>query len=204
MITKVFLLNTIKRTLLNIRELLFFLMLLSYIFLITDPIGILLGITSHTQTFKDFHFQGLFRVLVLAPVLEETFFRIHLSGEKKHAWGVLLMAIPLSLTFNFGWVLIILLLFGGFIILYYDEFSNFISVRFFNPIFYITSLIFAITHYHQIDTEMFYGKIIVILIAYLPIGIYFGYIRKKYGFIAVIIVHSLYNFSILTINSQIY
>jgi hypothetical protein len=204
MITKVLLFRTLKRTPLNLRELLLFSLLMSYIYLITDPIAALLNITSHTQTFKDFHYKGLFSVLIIAPIVEEVLFRIHLSGQKKHAWGVLLMAIPLSLVFHFAWILIIVLLFGGFIILYYDEFSNFISVRFFNYVFYFTGFIFALSHYNQIDAEMYYGKFIIILIAYFPIGLYFGYIRKKYGFVTGIVIHSFYNFSILAINSQIY
>lgn len=203
MIAKILYPNTIKKEPIRLKELINFSVLLCYIYIITDPIGALLGISSQTQSFKDFDISGILRVLILAPIIEEVFFRTHLSGQRKHAWGVLLMVIPLSFIFNIGWALIILLLFGGFVILLYDKFSEFISEKFFNSVFYISSLLFAFAHYYQIDAEL-YGKLVIIIIAYLPIGLYFGYVRKKYGLTIAICTHSLLNFSVLAINSQIY
>jgi len=196
--------NTIEREPIKLKELLIFTGLLCYIYIITDPIGTLFGISSHEQTFGDFDMSGILRILIFAPLIEEVFFRIHLSGQKKHAWGVLLMLIPLSLIFNLGWIIIILLLFGGFVILFYDKFSEFISEKYFNPVFFISSFLFALAHFHQIDAETFFGRFLIIIIAYLPIGIYFGYVRKKYGLAIVICTHSFFNFSVLTINSLIY
>ncbi|MGF1587046.1 MAG: type II CAAX prenyl endopeptidase Rce1 family protein [Bacteroidales bacterium] len=114
------------------------------------------------------------------------------------------MVIPLSLIFQLRWILIILLLFGGFIILFYDKFSEFISVRFFKHVFFLSSFLFALAHFHQIDAETIFERLLIIIIAYFPIGIYFGYVRMKSGLPIVICMHSLLNFSVLAINSLIY
>lgn len=196
--------NRIEKESIKLKELLNFFGLLCYIYIITDPIGTLLGISSHEQSFGDFDMSGILRILIIAPLIEEIFFRIHLSGQKNHAWGGVLMLIPLSLMFNLGWLIIILLLFGGFIILFYDKFSEFISEKYFNQVFFISSFLFALAHFHQIDAETIFGRFLIIIIAYLPMGIYFGYVRKKYGLAIVICIHSFFNFTVLIINSLIY
>ncbi len=155
------------------------------------------------QSFKDFDFENLLGILILAPILEEILCRIHLSGKKRHAWGALLMVIAFTLLMEIWWALLFILLFVGFVILYYDEFAEFIAVRFFNQVFYFSIFLFAFAHIHQIEAESFYVKFFIVLI-YLPISLYFGYARKKYGLAIAICAHSLYNFSVLAINSQLY
>lgn len=196
--------NTLERSPLKLKELLNFFGLLCYIYIITDPIASFFGISSNEQVFNDYELKGIIRVLIIAPILEELLFRIHLSGQRNHAWGSLLMIIPISLIFNLGWIIIILLLFGGFIVLFYEKFSEIISDKFFNLVFYISSFLFALAHFPVIDANTIYGRFLIIIIAYFPIGIYFGYMRKKYGLSISVCTHSLLNFSVLAINSQIY
>jgi hypothetical protein len=192
--------STLKQETFKAKELFNFILLLAFVYFITDPISTFFGDTSHTKTFGDFDLIGIFSALMFAPVIEEVTFRMHLSGQKKHAWGVLLMLVTFTLFMKLGWALVALLLFGGFIFIYYDEFAEFISVRYYNPVFYITAFLFSLAHINNIDSHILLHYKIIIILTYLPIGIYFGYIRKKYGLVMAILAHSFYNLSVLTLN----
>jgi hypothetical protein len=184
-------------------ELIPFSILLIYIYLIADPISILIGASFHIQSFNDFNLRDIAVILIIAPLIEEVTFRIHLSGDQKHAWGLLLMLLTFSIFMNFGWIVIIILFFGGFVFLFYDEFSKFVTEKFFNTIFFVSCFLFSLAHWDQIDTDLFYPKILIVLI-YLPISIYLAYARKKYGLAIAICAHSFYNFSVLALNSLVY
>ena len=195
--------NKIEKQPLKLNELILFSILLIYTYLIADPLSILLGASFHVQSFNDFNLHDIIVILIIAPLIEEVTFRIHLSGEQKHAWGLLLMALTFSIIMKSWWIVIIILLTGGLVFLLYDEFSKFVTGKFFNTIFFVSCLLFSLAHWDQIDTDLFYPKILIVLI-YLPISLYLAYARKKYGLAIAICAHSFYNFSVLTINSLLY
>ncbi|MGF1587047.1 MAG: type II CAAX prenyl endopeptidase Rce1 family protein [Bacteroidales bacterium] len=203
MTIKYFYPNNIKKDSIKFRELVIYSVLLIYIYLIADPLSTLLGTSFHTQSFNSFDMPDILAIVIIAPFIEEITFRVHLSGEKKHAWGLLLMVFTFSIFLEFWWTVVIILLFGGFVFLLYEGFSEFITGKFFNMIFFISCILFSLAHYNEIDSDSFYIKILIVLI-YLPISIYFAYTRRKYGLIIAIGAHSFYNFSVLTINSLVY
>ncbi len=207
LVIKIFDAKKIKRKAFSIQEVAYFFFLLLYIYVIANPISNKLEASIPIITFHELNLYGIINILIIAPVIEEFLFRIHLSGEKKHIWAVFLMIISFVFVFIpdlFLWFLIIILLFGGFFILYYEEFSSIMTGKLFNLLFYVSCILFALMHFHQVDAETIPVKIMVVLIFFFPLGFYFGYIRKSYGLVSSIIAHSLYNLSVLIINSLYY
>lgn len=195
--------NNIKKQHFKFEDLIIFLSLLIYINFIASPIISLLESYS-SQAYGDFDVKELIMILIIAPFIEEISFRTHLSGDKKQAWGALLMFFVFLFFLKIWWGIVIFLLFGGFIILLYDEFAELICKKYYNLVFFLSSFLFGLAHINQIDSDLILFKLLFIVTLYFPISIYFGYVRKKLGLIFAIGAHSLYNFSALVINSLIY
>jgi hypothetical protein len=87
----------IRRQPIKASELVVFSLLLVYVYIIADPI--VSPFEVYFPGLTDVDLGDLLVILIAAPVIEEISFRIHLSGERKHARGVLLM------LFVFFWFL---------------------------------------------------------------------------------------------------
>ncbi len=197
----------IKEKAFSIHEIFYFLFLIIYIYIIASPISNNLQASMPIITFHQLNIIEALSILIIAPVVEEILFRIHLSGKKKHIWAIFLMVLSsvfMLIPDLFVWILIIILLFGGFFLLYYEEISSILAGRFFNHLFYFSSVLFAMVHFHQVDANHILIKILVIIMFFFPLGIYFGYMRKRYGLASSILAHSFYNLSVLVINSLVY
>ncbi|MGF1587048.1 MAG: type II CAAX prenyl endopeptidase Rce1 family protein [Bacteroidales bacterium] len=190
----------IKEQQLKFQDFIIFSLLLVYIYFIAGPIVSLVE-SYNIKAFSDIDLKELLAILIVAPLIEEISFRTHLSGEKKDVWGALLMFFVFFFFLKIWWGIVILLLFGGFIFLLYDEFTELICGKYYNLVFYISSLLFGLAHINVINSDSIIFKLLFIVTLYLPISLYFGYVRKKLGLAYAICAHSFYNFSALTLNS---
>jgi len=113
-------------------------------------------------------------VAILAPILEETIFRLFL----KYKCNYLFRAIDsLSNT----------------------QIAKRIWVTYFHYFFYFTALVFAIVHIGNYSNTgiLFYIMAPLLVVPQFIIGISLGYIRLKLGFVWSILLHGLYNFTVM-------
>ncbi|MCC9138791.1 type II CAAX prenyl endopeptidase Rce1 family protein [Pontibacter silvestris] len=190
----------------RIGEVINFVIIIIYVYLVADPISKMLGASVQTESIHSFSNIELLIAIILAPIYEEIIFRTHLSGERKHFWSILIIIVILVVVFNNLGLFFIIPVATFFIVIIfnYQKFFNFAIEKHFNITFYVTSVLFAVVHYQNIDVDSPIKKIVILLLTYVPISIYFGYIRKKYGLLSSITVHSINNLLILYINSLVY
>ncbi|ELR69056.1 hypothetical protein C900_05445 [Fulvivirga imtechensis AK7] len=182
---------------------------LGFSYLVVDQIGLFFGNKSHTTSFMDLSSIEIVSAILLAPFIEEVCFRSFLSGKAKHAWGLPLMLFVATLAFkHLG---IIFLLFAFLIIvtvtvlLTKKRTQVFLLRKHYNKTFFFTCVIFALCHLGVIDDNVNpVAGFFLILMAFIPISLIFGYIRIKYGLMYSIITHSLNNIAVLSLNLLIY
>jgi membrane protease YdiL (CAAX protease family) len=67
--------------------------------------------------------------------------------------------------------------------------------KFFKYNFYITALIFGLSHIHNYNQPFQYGwGILLLVLPQLFIGVVLGYVRMRFGLKNAIILHAAYNF----------
>lgn len=177
--------------------------LVAYGVVITDPICSHLGAEGHKVTISEKSLTGILSAVIFAPIIEEFIFRNALSGEKKHTWSCILLLFPFFLIhFYFGLILTLTGL--AYLGVKHDTISQIMTGKYFNHMFFFSALAFSFSHLLVIDTNSFLSKTLIVAIVFVPLGLYFGYVRKKYGLSYAIITHSAYNILILVSNSILY
>lgn len=145
---------------------------------------------------------------ILAPIIEEVIFRIYLSFKEEHYFGVLLFVIASALQFyQLGWFyLFILGIIFLLILLFYEKSRIIISIKHPEITFWVTSVVFCFFHYSYLSEYSFnlLPQIGLLLLGYLPLSLYLGYIRNKQGLIISIIAHCLFTFISVIGNSLFY
>lgn len=172
---------------------------------IADSVMVMLGIEQDYDTFFTLEPEEILVSLTLTPVLEEIFFRTHLSYQKKHFFGVLLMAVASGLLF-YSVSTVVSIVFGLLfllILLFYDKAVEMILGNGQKVTFIATAVLFSLIHHAYLTGYDFSvaTKLSILLLNYLPIGLFLGHIRYKLGLVHSIIGHSIYNTLILTGNT---
>ena len=180
-----------------------------YSYIVVDRIAVLLGNRAHTDSFSDLSVIEIVSALLFAPVIEEVVGRTCLSGKPSHAWGLPLMLLFCTITFKSLGVGFLLVSFMAILVLSIlmirKRVLAFIFRIHYNKTFYFVSIVFAISHFFVIDEGVnLYSKIVLVLVAYLPLSLIFGYIRVKYGLVYSIFAHMLNNVAVLSINLILY
>jgi hypothetical protein len=79
-----------------------------------------------------------------------------------------------------------------------------LSCKHFNVFVFSSAIIFAIIHVNTLDDiDSIFIKILLCLIAYIPVAIYLTYVRVRYGFIYAILAHAFLNGNTILLNSII-
>tara|TARA_B100000378_G_scaffold68420_1_gene51538 strand:- start:2064 stop:2702 length:639 start_codon:yes stop_codon:yes gene_type:complete len=175
---------------------------------ISDPLLRVIGIDFRNYTFKRMQTTQIISAFVLAPIIEEIIFRTHLSFKQSHHFGVLLFTIACSLQFRHqGWFY--LSIFGVIFLLIsflYEKSHVIISIKHPRITFWFTSVVFCFFHFpylSEYDLNLL-TKVGLLLLGYLPLSLYLGYLRKSQGLIFSIMAHSFFNFFSVIGNSLYY
>jgi len=115
-----------------------------------------------------------FLIAILAPIAEETIFRFFLKYKRNYLFRAI---DSLSKT----------------------QIAKHFWVTYFHFFFYFTALVFAIVHIGNYSNTgiLFYLMAPLLVIPQFIIGISLGYIRLKLGFVWSILLHGLYNFTVM-------
>lgn len=142
--------------------------------------------------------------VIFAPVIEESLFRLPLRGTKFNLIFslslVALIGVPQLNAFPMVMLGLILLLVGINFYLWsarsQDAKAYGIYRRFPRPIFYVSALAFGIIHIGNYDASVWFLLPLLVLPQFL-LGLYFGFIRLRYGFGWAILTHGFHNGCIL-------
>jgi hypothetical protein len=141
-----------------------------------------------------------FMVVFGAPIIEETIFRYQLKNWYLAflGWAVLIAILIRFVTPAHPYIGVVIALVMIIIPFYFKkaklERLKFIA-KFFKYHFYITALIFGLSHIHNYNQPFQYGwGILLLVLPQLFIGIVLGYVRMRFGLKNAIILHAAYNF----------
>ena len=199
--------NNIWREFRNYVSLLFIIKI--YNFLVVDKIFFSLDIGSNLSNFQNISIIGFISAIFIAPIIEETIFRTHLSFNKKHFFGVFLMLLTFAIFFSLtgGWIYaIIVISIGTLFLVFHNKFRYLIQERYHNGTYIFTSILFCIINYSYLKGYNFsvIVKIGLLLLHYLPLSLYLGVISKKFGLVSSMGAHSVNNFLSIIGNSLYY
>lgn len=182
-----------------------FIFIIAYGFIVVDNIFKLLKINNNIDTFYNLSGIEFVSAIFIAPILEEFIFRTHLSYERKHFYGILLIILASGLFYSDLGVYFLLFLFLLFIIIvfFYNKTQVLLMIRFPKATFLSTSIIFCVFHFFYLkDYDFtFLNKVMILLLHYLPLSLFLGFIRKKYGLSYSMMAHSVNNILVLLGNS---
>jgi len=186
-----------------------FLSLALIYFISVIPIGIILFFVSklldyqHKISFLTFEEKILY-VLLLAPIIEEVFFRLIYIFTRRNLIILIVTTLGLLMFYIIKKNLISIILFSSLTLIYligffyFQKYKDFFICHF-KFWFYFIAVIFAILHIFN-----FFGITIsniifapLFVIPQLILGIILGYIRVTYGFIYTVFFHMVINSTIL-------
>ncbi|WP_186757382.1 CPBP family glutamic-type intramembrane protease [Echinicola salinicaeni] len=185
-----------------------FVVLLLFEFFVVDRAASFFEVAGNDQTFETLSYSGVLSALMIAPAIEELFFRGYLNGLRKHYWlitpqvllGIIILpewTIEISIGFLFLLCLILT-----------DRYRVDDQVRISKLLFYVSmlfsSVLFSLFHLSKVNHHSGYISFLFVMVAMLPVAVYFSYIRYNSGLTSAIITHMLYNATALTINTFIY
>jgi len=187
---------------------LLFFIVLSYGFLVVDPLVMHYGINGYDDSLKNMSIENIIITMFFAPIFEELIFRWYLSGYRKHFLFILIQILFFSIL-NYQWAIWIII-FSVIIILMFIRENNRRgdNVLISNRLLYISALfssfLFAFSHLREIQVESLGDSLLISFVAFFPGAIFLTYIRYKNGIVAAIITHVALNISILLLNTIIY
>ncbi|WP_460545931.1 CPBP family intramembrane glutamic endopeptidase [Echinicola sediminis] len=170
-----------------------------------EPIADYYGVGGNTPCFFDTDWYELAVLLLVAPLSEELIFRGYLSGYTKH-YLFILIQILLFVILHITWVVWVSVCSVLLIGLFFNETKEVgdddqISKRLLYLSALFSSILFSLGHLMSMTGDSAQNKIIVALIAFLPGGLLFSYVRFKEGILAAIIVHALINLGVVSLNT---
>ncbi|WP_186757383.1 CPBP family glutamic-type intramembrane protease [Echinicola salinicaeni] len=185
--------------------LILYLILMVYNHFIVDSIAYYFEVTGETPDFQSSDWEDLLGLLIIAPFLEELIFRAYLSGYVKH-YLFIVIPIIISSLLNFSWIIWIILFSGALITLFYMESINGkdgskISKKLLYLSILFISVLFAFSHLKTIEGDSDLNRYLVVLMAFVPGGIFLSCIRLEKGLWTAMLFHSLINFTVLSLNS---
>ena len=174
-----------------------FVTLLILTLLIVVPFGLLLewfGIDQFDHKLMEI-LEGnkwlvLVLAIVLAPIIEEPVFRLHLDRQRSSIWWGLGLAV---LTFSEFWYPIALLMIYLVYLLIRSSDANPPSQKF---VVYTSATLFALIHlgnYTDFNYGKYYYWVPFLVGIQFFVGLVLSYIRSKYGMWAAIGFHAVYN-----------
>jgi hypothetical protein len=185
-----------------------FIQLLLGFFLISIPLGLIIGLLKRISNFTDAEFaystiKILFAGIILGPIIEEVLFRFLLKPLLRNVLiflGFSVLIIIFSIIRSNYIYLIISSIIGciSFMLVLNRRFLHvaqmFILKRF-NFIFYLSCILFGLYHMTNYHTEKFE---LILVMPFLVIpqmigGAFIGFVRMKYGIIYAILFHSITN-----------
>jgi hypothetical protein len=185
----------------------FFVSIMSKLFLmIFDPdLAKLIEASRQSKLFLDSPVYNIYYILLLGPLVEELIFRLPLVFSKINillAGNCLILLLVggkfsnlFTLDLNMLCKLASIILFTFICINYFTQLRT-IIIKFYKYYFYSIVIAFALIHtqnYSEIPIEDTF-LIPLLIIPQVLMGIFFGYIRVKNGFLWAVGLHSLINF----------
>ncbi len=158
---------------------------------------------SHKEMVADFP-ERLIRGILLAPLIEETLFRLIYVFNKRNLGIIILTSAGLIVFFLFRDNISKLIVFGSialiscFLLLFFRRSSDFFNSHF-RFFFYSIALVFTILHifnFNGITGPMTFLFLLFVLPQFV-LGIILGYIRVTYGFIYAVLFHAIVNLPVL-------
>jgi hypothetical protein len=205
--------------------------LISWLYLILIPVGIIINIVLTTLDYKGsndvetlINEAPLWFVVVLgaiiAPALEETIFRLSLRFRPIYFSlstavicfyfsGTIFRNIEETLQSFFLLRIILPLFIGGlmYILIKFTPLNSLLSKmykRFFAVIFYISAIVFGLIHisnYTERGTVLFMLPLLVL--PQIIVGFVLGYVRIKYGFRYSYLLHAIFNGALILPSSLV-
>ena len=186
-----------------------FFLLLGFYIVAVISIGMFLFIVSlflhveHKNISLTFYERIIFAVL-LAPIIEESLFRLLLVFNKRNLFYFFVMCVGLFITFlvresYFKLFLFILLSLISIIIYFYFEVIKSFLVKNYRCFFYFIVVLFAVLHlfnFNGINSHNLFVAIILV-VPQIILGLILGYLRIKYGIAYSILFHAIVNLSVL-------
>ena len=178
------------------------LFLILYQFLVAERIALWLDIVPPKDTFSSLSTIQIISAIFIAPVIEESVCRYHLSNKKKGKWMfIIMLALSPILLSNLGIITIVLLvIITLFSLITYKKWKNYINDKLFIPALLISSLLFSLFHVSLIKSGSIINDIIMAIVAFFPFAVSQGMLIKRSNLLTVILFHSCYNSLILVFN----
>jgi len=148
--------------------------------------------------------ERLLRGVLLAPLIEETLFRLIYVYNKRNLGIILLTSVGLIVFFLFRESISKLIIFGstaltaGILLLFFQKSRDFFNEHF-RFFFYSIALAFAVLHifnFTGITGPVTFLTLFFVLPQFV-LGIILGYARVTYGFIYAVLIHALVNLPVL-------
>lgn len=188
--------------------LIIFLIILAYTYFVSDPLAKYFGITGYQDSFGTMTTLAIFSALLIAPILEELIFRSYFTGYRKD-YLLILMQFLLAFIVLFEFFYSIFIIASILIAIFFIENKGkdktiYVSKKLLLSTFILSSILFCILHYKNVESSSVSLSIAFTLIALLPGALFFGLVRYRNGIVAAMILHSIFNFSVLFLNNIFY
>ncbi|MBS9523749.1 CPBP family intramembrane metalloprotease [Litoribacter alkaliphilus] len=181
---------------------------LIYTYMVSDVIAMKLGVGGFDKSFAQMDQLSIVSALLIAPVVEELLFRFHLSGKRSHAYFFLISLAALYLIFFEYWFIYLFTAAVFIACLMWESKKTpdnpLLSRPFYLIIFVMTAIIFSALHFVNVEAENKLLALFMVIFALTPSALFFGYVRYKKGLKYSMIIHSLSNLAILSLNGLIY
>ncbi len=180
-----------------------FFSLLAYNFLIIDSITIYFNLSNGIKTITTSSLITLLSAILFAPLIEEFVFRWSLNRNDDVKYYIYLLVSVCILFFVETYFGILLFTIFSYLFSFKYKFKTESKIHF-NLFLFSAAISFCIVHIPVINAPTLSINIFMALITFLPIGLFFSYIRVCIGLREAIISHSIYNLLTLAINEVIY
>ncbi|WP_321279501.1 type II CAAX prenyl endopeptidase Rce1 family protein [Marinifilum fragile] len=188
----------------------YFLLLLFVYFLLTIPLGVIIGLLlkafNITHAFKNNDNLSFWKVVIVAPLIEECLFRLLLKPRFKNLIAYSIITSPFVLyLFRNGEQTIAIVLVGvlvGVALLIFKRQEYLIKfyrifLKRFSYLFYLSIFVFGFIHLRNfIFPELSIWIVLIFPLLVSPqliIGGILGFIRMKWGFIYCVLFHAMVN-----------
>ena len=186
-------------------------LLLVYNFSIADSLSEHYNLTIHKNNISFAEYDIWFSAIFLAPIIEESLFRLPLSENENLNWMLFFPFLIFSIVafFTFQYFLIISILLFLYVVyqifIKSNTFTQFYVKNKYLVIVFV-SVAFSFAHIVLLSNEPLlpWDKLLLVLVAYFPISIALAYFRIKNGILTAILFHSSVNLSTIILNNFIY
>jgi membrane protease YdiL (CAAX protease family) len=185
----------------------FFVLILTYTYLISDPILKYFEVEGFDKKLSSYNYLDIISIVLIIPFIEELLFRGYLTGHKQHLIFIIpQIAISVIILNDIWFWILTLTIIVGFFLVYDIIFKGLEKISKISLVisFFYSSLLFSFVHSSNFQLESAQLKLFLSIVTFFPGAIFLGLIRIKEGLVLSTITHSIMNLSILSLNQVIY